>query len=251
MPQDSGDSCMIQFREKVSDIIPELPEYRQKDWYLVKWLEEYNYDLKKAETAFRKAIKWSRDFNLPSVLHEDFSDFRKSCPYNQDAITRDGLPVLLVPFGKWDVRSIVENGDQARFLRYVFQMTEKNVLFLRERVQNTNEAVQHVIIIFDLKGYSFTQLMHRPTIQTLSEWTKRSEEQYPRQLRSFYVINAPRILPILFNLLKPVMSAHTVASVKIFGPNEVQWQRVLAQEIDESYLGVEYGGTRKSIFTPA
>jgi len=246
MPEELN--CITRFRNNLSDIIPELEPYRRKDWYLVKWLEEHNYDLKKAEYAFRMAFKWNLDFDLSSVLNEDFSDMKKMFPYDQDGISKDGLPVLLVPFGKWDIRSVVEKGQKDRFLRYVFQITEQNVLYLNETVKKTKGNIQHVIIIFDLKGYSFSQLMHRPTIQTICEWTKRSEEQYPRQLKNFYVINAPKVLPVLYNLLKPFMSAYTVSCVKIFDSTAKHWEKTLLQEINEDQIGIQYGGTKRYSF---
>jgi len=236
---------LAQLKETLACTLPKAQEFKSEDWFLLKWLNEYHWDVQLASKAFRKAEKWREENQMDSILSEDFSDFREKFPYDNDGVTKDGLPILLVKFGKWNIREAVENGEKDQFLRYAYQMTDRSVDTLKKIVHKTKGSVTQVIIIFDLKGYSFRQLMHRQTISTLSEWTRRSEELHPQQLKSFYVINAPKIMPILFGLLKPFMSTNTVSRVSIFGSNEVVWRKVLLEDISTDQLIEGYGGTRK------
>jgi hypothetical protein len=75
--------------------------------------------------------------------------------------------VLTVPFGRWKIKEAVEEGLREKFIRYAIQMTERNVQSLRKAVETSNGAVNQVIIIFDLSGYSFRQLMSRQSTYLL------------------------------------------------------------------------------------
>lgn len=241
---DSKSIILQEFRETISDLLLELEEFRRADWYLTKYLEEYRYDIKKATASIRTATKWRQINKIDSILEEDTSDLFPKFPYDNDGRDKNGRPILVVPFGKWNIREAVEQGLREKFIRYVIQMTEINLLRLRSAIERSNGETNQVVIIFDLTGYSFKQIMDRQTISTLSEWTKRSEEQYPMHLKRFYVINANKIMPILFSLLKPFMSATTVSRVMIFDSNREQWQKVLFSHIPTDQISPIYGGSR-------
>jgi len=71
------------------------------------------------------------------------------------------LLVLIVPFGRWRIREAVENGERESFLRHAIQMTERNQERLKTALESSSGNINSVIIIFDLKEYTFRQLMHR------------------------------------------------------------------------------------------
>lgn len=56
------------------------------------------------------------------------------------------------------------------------------------------------------------------------------------------MLTAPAIFEMVYNLLKPFVTARTLAKLKIFGTNTEQWRAALLGNIDPSELPSQYGG---------
>ncbi|KAF7657323.1 hypothetical protein LDENG_00028690, partial [Lucifuga dentata] len=66
------------------------------------------------------------------------------------------------------------------------------------------------------------------------------EENYPEGLKQVFLIKAPVILPMAYNLIKHFLHEETRRKIVILGSN---WQEVLRKHIDPEQLPVVYGGT--------
>lgn len=67
------------------------------------------------------------------------------------------------------------------------------------------------------------------------------EANYPETLKTAYVVNAPAIFPIAYNLVKPFLSEDTKKKIVILGSD---WKQKLLQDIDADQLPVNWGGTK-------
>ncbi|KAM7304229.1 hypothetical protein ISCGN_014129 [Ixodes scapularis] len=68
------------------------------------------------------------------------------------------------------------------------------------------------------------------------------EDNYPEMLKKAYVINAPKIYPIIYNMVKPFLSEETAKKIHVFGKDN--WKKALLQDISEEELPVHWGGTK-------
>ncbi|CAC5415888.1 SEC14-like protein 2,SEC14-like protein 4,Putative SEC14-like protein 6,SEC14-like protein 3 [Mytilus coruscus] len=66
------------------------------------------------------------------------------------------------------------------------------------------------------------------------------EDNYPETLRIAFVINAPRIFPVIFRLVKPFLAEETAKKIHIFGSN---YKEELYKYIDKDQLPSHWGGT--------
>ncbi|ETE60225.1 SEC14-like protein 2, partial [Ophiophagus hannah] len=66
------------------------------------------------------------------------------------------------------------------------------------------------------------------------------EENYPESLKHLFVIKAPKLFPIAYNMVKHVLSEDTRRKLIILGAN---WKEVLQKYIDPAEIPVIYGGT--------
>jgi hypothetical protein len=69
------------------------------------------------------------------------------------------------------------------------------------------------------------------------------EANYPELLRRVFVINAPKILPILWSMVIPFMHQRTRDKIQVYGHDSKQWKAALLADIDPDQLPVCYGGT--------
>lgn len=67
------------------------------------------------------------------------------------------------------------------------------------------------------------------------------EDHYPETLNACFVINAPKIFPIAFNIIKPFLSEETQKKIHIFGSN---YKQMLLKYIDADQLPIHWGGTQ-------
>lgn len=67
------------------------------------------------------------------------------------------------------------------------------------------------------------------------------EVRYPETLKYVAVINAPKIMPVIWSLVKPLLHEATTKKVKILGGN---YKEVLLKLIDADVLPKCYGGNR-------
>jgi len=93
------------------------------------------------------------------------------------------------------------------------------------------------VTVIDLKGLG---LSHRKTFRFLKGTSVIDKNFYPETLGILLMINAPRIAPMLWKILKPMLDANTQKKVHIIGSD---YQKTLLEHIAPDQLPVEYGGT--------
>ncbi|XP_014397914.1 PREDICTED: SEC14-like protein 2 [Myotis brandtii] len=66
------------------------------------------------------------------------------------------------------------------------------------------------------------------------------EDNYPEKLKRLFVIKAPKLFPVAYNLVKPFLTEETRKKIMVLGAN---WKEVLLKYISADQVPVEYGGT--------
>jgi hypothetical protein len=80
-------------------------------------------------------------------------------------------------------------------------------------------------------------------LDTAIQLVQMYESNYPESLRRVFVINAPKILPILWSMVIPFMHQRTRDKIQVYGHDSKQWKAALLADIDPDQLPVCYGGT--------
>lgn len=95
-------------------------------------------------------------------------------------------------------------------------------------------------MIYDVEGLGLKHLW-RPAIETYGEILQMFEDNYPEGLKRLFVIKAPKLFPVAYNLVKHFLSENTRQKIHILGAN---WQEELLKYIDAEELPGIYGGNR-------
>ncbi|KAI4882304.1 hypothetical protein NFI96_011117, partial [Prochilodus magdalenae] len=151
---------------------------------------------------FRKNMKVDTlltDWKPPEVLE-------KYVPGGFCGFDRDGNPVGYDFISPVDMRGILLSASKQDFIKYKIRECE----MLQK--------------IYESQSKRFMALV---------------EDNYPEGLKRFFVLKAPKLFSVLYNLLKPFVSEETRNKVMILGSN---WQEVLRQYIDPDELPAIYGG---------
>ncbi|KFQ34504.1 SEC14-like 2, partial [Merops nubicus] len=101
------------------------------------------------------------------------------------------------------------------------------------------KKIEMVLMVYDCEGLGLKHLW-KPAVDVYSELLTMFEENYPETLKHLFIVKAPRIFPVAYNLVKHLLSEDTRKKVEVLGSN---WKEVLQKYIDPDQIPVEYGGT--------
>ncbi|KAG8010379.1 SEC14-like protein 2, partial [Nibea albiflora] len=99
--------------------------------------------------------------------------------------------------------------------------------------------IEAISLIYDCEGLGLKHIW-KPAIETYGEILTMFEENYPEGLKRVFLIKAPKMFPMAYNLIKHFLCEETRRKIIVLGSN---WQEVLRKHIDPDQLPVVYGGT--------
>ncbi|XP_070781153.1 SEC14-like protein 2 isoform X2 [Enoplosus armatus] len=114
-----------------------------------------------------------------------------------------------------------------------------NVQKAEAMVRKLGTNVEAITLIYDCEGLGLKHIW-KPAIETYGEILAMFEENYPEGLKRVFLIKAPKMFPMAYNLIKHFLCEETRRKIIILGGN---WQEVLRKHIDPDQLPVVYGGT--------
>ncbi|XP_030647578.1 SEC14-like lipid binding 8 [Chanos chanos] len=230
--------ALAQFREKVQDILPQCPS--QSDHFLLRWLRARNFNVSKAEAMLRKHLEFRKrikadtittEWKPPEVIEKYFSG--GMCGYD-----REGSPVWYDVIGPVDPKGLLLSASKQDFIKSKVrdcEMLQKECDLQSERL---GKNVESITMIYDCEGLGLKHLW-KPAIETYGEVLTMFEDNYPEGLKKLFIIKAPKIFPVAYNLVKPFLSEDTRRKIVILGPN---WKEVLQKHIEPEELPAVYGG---------
>ncbi|XP_075625606.1 SEC14-like protein 2 isoform X2 [Balearica regulorum gibbericeps] len=198
--------ALAQFRENLRDVLPSLPS--QDDYFLLKWLRARCFDLPKAEAMLRKHVEVRKYMDADNIIAWEAPEvIRKYMSGGMCGYDREGSPIWYEIIGPLDAKGLLFSASKQDLLKNKFRDCE----VLRHECERQS---QKLLSMF--------------------------EENYPESLKRLFIVKAPKIFPVAYNLVKHFLSEDTRKKVVVLGSN---WKEVLQKYIDPEQIPVEYGGT--------
>lgn len=226
-----------QFRDRVKDIIkPDCD-----DFDLRKWLKARNFDLNKAEQMFRNSVAFKEKMKVETLLAEyDTPEVIKKyltggfCGHD-----KEGSPIRVELYGHLDMKGIMASVRKSDLEKTKLLQCEWTVKDWEEEGKKRGHRVDGLSVIFDMEGVS-TKMLWRPGLQMYLHLVKVLEDNYPEMMKRLYVINAPRIFPILYKLARPLISDDMRNKIHVLGDD---FAPHLLKYMDADQIPKVYGGT--------
>ncbi|XP_072310373.1 SEC14-like protein 2 [Eucyclogobius newberryi] len=230
---------LSEFRERIQDILPHLPE--QDDHYLLRWLRARNFSIQKSEAMIRKHVEFRRQMKVDTIV-EDFKPpevIEKYVSGGMCGYDREGSPIWYDVIGPLDPKGLLLSATKQDFLKTKIRHTEMLRRECKQQSQKLGKNIESISLIYDCEGLGLKH-MWKPAIETYGEVLTMFEDNYPEGLKRVYLIKAPVIFPMAYNLIKHFLCEETRRKIVILGSN---WKEVLRKNIDPEQLPVVYGGT--------
>ncbi|NXP04131.1 S14L2 protein, partial [Thinocorus orbignyianus] len=231
----------LQFRENLKDVLPSLPS--QDDYFLLKWLRARCFDLPKSEAMLRKNIpvplfpgRGCRVLLSPTMLLQVIRKYMAGgmCGYD-----REGSPIWYDIIGPLDAKGLLFSASKQDLLKNKFRDCELLRQECEKQSQKLGKKIEMVTMVYDCEGLGLKHLW-KPAVETYGELLSMFEENFPESLKRLFIVKAPKIFPVAYNLVKHFLSEDTRKKVVVLGSN---WKEILQKYIDPEQIPVEYGGT--------
>ncbi|KAJ4942435.1 hypothetical protein JOQ06_012301 [Pogonophryne albipinna] len=230
--------ALEQFRERIQDILPQLPA--QHDHFLLRWLRARNFNIQKSEAMLRKHLEFRKQMKVDAII----TDWRppevieKYLSGGMCGHDREGSPVWYDVIGPVDPKGLFLSASKQDFIKSKIRDCEVLQQECDVQSQKLGRNVESITMIYDVEGLGLKHLW-KPAIETYTEILQMFEANYPEGLKRLFVIKAPKLFPVAYNLVKHFLSENTRQKINILGAN---WQEVLMKYIDAEELPVIYGG---------
>lgn len=136
-----------------------LTEEQQSNAHLVRWLRARNLDVDKALHMLKLSLEWRKENNVDGILEREKlpSDAQTTCPFANLGIDKNGYPILLVPVGRQDTRSLLEKYGADECFKFHIITCETMMEILRKLSKEQGRPVTKFVEIVDFEGYSIRQ----------------------------------------------------------------------------------------------
>jgi len=217
--------------------------YKTDDHELLRFLRAQKWDAKKTTDLFHEYQAWRTKHNVDRILDKmpaRAAELRKVVPSCFHGYDKKGQPCYIEKSGQIDVATITSLfTDDEIFWAHIWDQENQ---YERCRDQSTKHKrhIETVANILDLKGLNSG---HRKILKFTKAITECDQKYYPERLGRLYVINAPWIFPVIYNICKPWLDPVTRAKITVL---KSDFKTKLAEDFDLDQLPSEYGGTCKS-----
>ncbi|XP_061656940.1 SEC14-like protein 2 [Syngnathoides biaculeatus] len=233
-------ASLTQFRDRIADVLLELPA--QHDRYLLRWLRARSFNVAKAEVMIRKHADFRRTMQVDGIV-SDWTPPEVIVRYVSGGACghdKEGSPVWYDVAGPLDPKGLLMSASKRDFLRTKIRDMEMLQRQCRAQSRQLGVNVESITLIYDCEGLGLKH-MWRPAIETYGEILTMFEDNYPEALKRVFLIKAPKVFPVVYNLIKNFLCEDTRRKIIVLGSN---WQEVLRAHVDAEQLPAAYGGTR-------
>ncbi|KAI9561272.1 hypothetical protein GHT06_012228 [Daphnia sinensis] len=230
---------------KFRDIVKDFKLKDSSDDYLLKWLIVQDFNVARAENMLKQSLEWRRINGADDILdtYTPIEVLRNYFSMGQVGIDKFGCPVFACAFGRIDIKGLrlcLTNKEYNNFVTWLF---ETIALSVKKENERTGKRITQIVFLLDFEHFSMKQLASKLAVETILDMVKRFLAHYPDLFRRAFVINAPRIFPMLFAMVKPLLPATDFPKIKIFAADKNEWLPAILEEIDADQLPSFYGGT--------
>ncbi|XP_071773890.1 SEC14-like lipid binding 8 isoform X1 [Centroberyx gerrardi] len=230
--------ALVQFRERIQDILPQLPA--QHDHFLLRWLRARNFNIQKSEAMLRKHLEFRKQMKVDTITTEwrPPEVIEKYLSGGMCGHDREGSPIWYDVVGPMDPKGLFLSAAKQDFIKSKIRDCEILQKECSLQSQRLGRNVEAITMIYDVEGLGLKHLW-KPAIETFGELLQMFEDNYPEALKRLFVIKAPKLFPVAYNLVKHFLCENTRQKIFILGDN---WQEMLLKYIDPEELPAMYGG---------
>ncbi|XP_071849345.1 SEC14-like protein 2 [Apostichopus japonicus] len=231
------EKALVKLKEVCKDVLKE----KHTDMHLLRFLRARNFNVKKTEEMFRKDVEWRvqneailKDLTLPEVVEKYWVGGEVGCD-------REGHITLVIPLCYIDPKGIVYSLHADEAIKVGIRFIQMFYNRMKENSKEHGRYIEGMTLLFDIEGLS-PAFLWKPSMKLFTEMVQIMEQHFPETIKRVFVIRAPSLFPVAYNLVKPFIHEETRKKIKFLkGSN---WQKSVTKYIDPDILPKHWGGNR-------
>ncbi|XP_030565422.1 SEC14-like protein 2 [Drosophila novamexicana] len=228
-----------QFRKVMS---PELNETHD-DYFLLRWLRARKWNLDAAEKMLKACLKTRAMWNVDNIEKWDAPQaLREYLPYGIMGYDKEGSPVIVCPFYNFDMWGMMHCVTRFEFQKYLVLLLERFMKIAYEQSLQHGWKARQLVVFFDCEAMNLKQFAWRPAAECVISSVKQYEANFPELLKSCYIINAPKLFSVAFNIVKKFLDENTTSKIHIYKSGSDKWQQQLFSHVDPQKFPKCWGG---------
>ncbi|XP_071480689.1 SEC14-like protein 2 [Diadema antillarum] len=229
---------LAKFKENLKDVL--APKH--DDMLLLKFLRARRFDLKKAEQMFRKDLEWRKENKVDTILEwYNIPDvFVKYWAGGVTGMDKEGHILYVADVGNLDPKGIMYSAKVSDILKTnIYYNEELGQQQDQMSLEKYGRRIEGVTAVIDLEKLGIHHLW-KPGVDALQKVAVIEEQHYPELIHRLFIVNAPKIFPLAYSLIKPFLREDTRKKIQVLGSG---WKEELLKYIDADQLPAHWGGT--------
>ncbi|XP_040047087.2 SEC14-like protein 1 [Gasterosteus aculeatus] len=234
------ESCLIRLRQWLQETHKgKIP----KDQHVLRFLRARDFNLDKAREFLCQSLTWRKQHQVDFLL-----DTWQRPQLLQDHYTggwhhhdKDGRPLYILRLGQMDTKGLVRASGEEGLLRQVLSINEEGLRQCEENTRVFGRPISCWTCLVDLEGLNMRHLW-RPGVKALLRIIEVVEANYPETLGRLLILRAPRVFPVLWTLVSPLIDENTRKKFLVYAGNDYQGPGGLVDYIDKEIIPDFLGG---------
>jgi len=176
------------------------------DPVVLRFLRARDFNVEKGREMLSSSLIWRKKHGVDKILSE----------YQEPAVIKDyfpggwhhydmeGRPVFVLRLGQMDAKGIIRSIGEEGLIKLTLQICEEGLKLTEESAHRLNKPISTWTMLLDLEGLNMRHLW-RPGVKALLHIIEICEANYPETLGRVLIIRAPRVFPILWTLVCPLI----------------------------------------------
>lgn len=197
------ESRLVQLKKNISELqkgkIPTDP-------VLLRFLRAREFNVEKGREMLSTSLIWRKKHGVDKILSEyqEPPVIKNYFPGGWHHYDKEGRPVFLFRLGQMDAKGIIRSIGEEGLTKLVLHICEEGLKLTEESAHRLQQPISTWTMLLDLDGLNMRHLW-RPGIKALLHIIEICEANYPETLGRVLIIRAPRVFPILWTLVCPLI----------------------------------------------
>jgi len=176
------------------------------DPVVLRFLRARDFNVEKGREMLSSSLIWRKKHGVDKILSEYQEPIviKNYFPGGWHHYDTEGRPVFLLRLGQMDVKGIIRSVGEEGLTKLTLHICEEGLKLTEESAHRLNKPISTWTMLLDLDGLNMRHLW-RPGIKALLHIIEICEANYPETLGRVLIIRAPRVFPILWTLVCPLI----------------------------------------------
>lgn len=176
------------------------------DPVVLRFLRARDFNVEKGREMLSCSLIWRKKHGVDKILSEyqEPPVVKDYFPGGWQHHDNEGRPVFLLRLGQMDVKGLVRSIGEEGLTKLTLHICEEGLKLTEESSHRLNKPISTWTMLLDLEGLNMRHLW-RPGIKALLHIIEICEANYPETLGRVLIIRAPRVFPILWTLVGPLI----------------------------------------------